>query len=162
MFEDDGLRVVAFAVDHDPVEPAVGYRFERDGRKVVISGDTSRKANIEAASRDADLLIHEAQANHLVEIMQRVAEEAGDRQLAKIFSDIPDYHTTPIQAAELANAADVELLILNHLTPSPENVVLKKAFMRGVSKVRSDKIVLAEDGMVVRLPAEGRIEIIKP
>ena len=37
----DGLRVTAFSVDHGPVDPAVGYRFDYKGRSVVFSGDTT-------------------------------------------------------------------------------------------------------------------------
>ena len=162
VFEKDGLRVIAFAVDHDPVDPAVGYRFERDGRMVVISGDTAPSKNLQAAAQGADLLVHEAQANHMVAIMQREAAEAEDSLLAKILSDIPDYHTSPAQAAEIANAAGVNLLVLTHLTPAPDNAIAKKAFMRGVSKVRPRNVVLAEDGLTVRLPADGGAEVIEP
>jgi hypothetical protein len=34
VLEDNGLRVLAFNVDHSPVKPAVGYRFEYLGRSV--------------------------------------------------------------------------------------------------------------------------------
>ncbi len=40
VLEEDGLKVTAFVVDHSPVEPAVGYRFDYKGRSAVISGDT--------------------------------------------------------------------------------------------------------------------------
>jgi ribonuclease Z len=38
--EEGGLRVTAFAVNHAPVEPSYGYRFDYGGRSVVVSGDT--------------------------------------------------------------------------------------------------------------------------
>lgn len=37
---EGGLTIKAFAVDHAPVAPAVGYRFEYGSRSGVISGDT--------------------------------------------------------------------------------------------------------------------------
>ena len=40
VFDQDGVRITAFKVDHRPVEPAVGYRFDYKGRSVVASGDT--------------------------------------------------------------------------------------------------------------------------
>jgi ribonuclease Z len=54
VYESNGLRVTAFAVDHDPVRPAVGYRFEYGGRSLVVSGDTKKSANLEAQARGVD------------------------------------------------------------------------------------------------------------
>ena len=60
VWEKDGLRVTMFDVDHAPVVPAVGYKFEYNGKSVVVSGDTKpTTATIEMA-RGADLLVHEA------------------------------------------------------------------------------------------------------
>jgi ribonuclease Z len=45
VYDADGLRVTAFAVDHRPVQPSVGYRFDYKGRSIVISGDTAPSRN---------------------------------------------------------------------------------------------------------------------
>ncbi len=65
VLEEDGLKITAFSVDHQPVVPAYGYRFEYRGRSVVVSGDTAKSAGLIAAAQGADVLVHEAQANHL-------------------------------------------------------------------------------------------------
>ena len=41
LIDEPDLKVIAFPVDHEPVEPAVGYLFIYKGRRVVISGDTA-------------------------------------------------------------------------------------------------------------------------
>jgi len=151
----DGLRITAFAVDHRPVAPAVGYRFDYRGRSVVVSGDTSASPAVVEASRDADVLVHEAQANHLVAVIGAAASDAGQPRLAKLMSDIPDYHTTPVQAAEIANEAGVGMLVLTHLTPPPPNAVAASVFVRGVSEVRPEGWFLADDGHLVELPLES-------
>ena len=151
VFEADGLRVSAFGVDHSPVRPAVGYRFDYGGRSVVVSGDTVKSANLIEAARGADVLVHEAQANHIIAIGQAAAEKAGMKRRAKILSDIPSYHTTPVQAAEIANEAGVGLLVLTHLTPPPPSGVIEFIFMRGVDDVRED-VVVGDDGMLIELP----------
>jgi ribonuclease Z len=161
IFNDDGLTVTAFPVKHDPVKPAVGYRFDYMGRSVVISGDTAFSESLINAAKGADLLVHEAQANHMVAKMQAAAEKAGIPRLAKIFSDIPTYHTTPVDAARAANEAGVKMLVLSHLTPAPDNMIAKKIFMRGVSKIRPSNVKMAEDGMVVMLPPGDLIEFEK-
>ncbi len=154
----DGLKVTAFPVMHDPVKPAVGYRFDYEGRSVVISGDTAYSQSVVEAARGADLLIHEAQANHMVAKMRAAAEKSGNARLAKIFADIPSYHTSPVEAARVGNEAGVDWLALSHLTPAPDNAVAKRIFMRGVSKIRPSKVRLAEDGVAVFLPKNGQIE----
>ncbi|HBK92778.1 MAG TPA: MBL fold metallo-hydrolase [Parvularcula sp.] len=157
VFDDGGLKVTSFPVRHDPVDAAVGYRFEYQGRSVVISGDTAYSESLVAAAKDVDLLIHEAQANHMVAGMRDAAAKAGLATLAKIFSDIPSYHTTPAEAARAANEAGAELLILSHLTPAPDNSVAKRIFMRGVDKIRPGKVMIAEDRLLVTLPRDGGV-----
>src|SRR5262249_12824824 len=46
IMEVGGVTVSAFLVDHGPVRPAFGYRFEGGGRSVVISGDTRPSDNL--------------------------------------------------------------------------------------------------------------------
>ena len=41
VWQGDLLTVTSFAVEHPPIEPAVGYRVDYRGRSVVISGDTN-------------------------------------------------------------------------------------------------------------------------
>ena len=153
VLEQDGLRVTAFAVDHDPVRPAYGYRFDYRGRSVVVSGDTSKIAGVVEAARGADVLFHEAQANHIVAVIGEAARNAGRSRVAKIMSDIPDYHTTPAEAAELANQAGVKLVVFYHLTPPPPLRLLERMYVRGVSAVRDEGWILGDDGLLVELPA---------
>src|SRR5215471_1816393 len=59
IFEQDGVTVTAFFVDHGPVKPAVGYRVDYGGHSVVLSGDTRFSENLIKHSQSVDLLIHE-------------------------------------------------------------------------------------------------------
>jgi ribonuclease Z len=106
-----------------------------------------------AAAKGADVLVHEAQANHIVAVMHEVAEQLGRPRVAKILGDIPSYHTSPVQAAEAANEAGVKLLVLTHLTPPPPNGLAEHAFVRGIDRVRPNGWVLADDGLLITLPA---------
>lgn len=153
VLEQDGLRISAFAVDHRPIEPAYGYRFDYRGRSVVVSGDTVKAQALVAAAEGADVLVHEAQANHLIAAVGDAAAAIGRDRVAKIMRDIPDYHTTPVEAAELANAARVRLLVLSHLSPPPPNRLAERPFVRGVARVRPDGWVLGDDGLLIELPA---------
>lgn len=158
VLEEDGLRITAFAVHHDPVKPAYGYRFDYGGRSVVVSGDTTKDASLIAAAKGADVLFHEAQANHLVEVIGAAGGRGGRARVEKIMGDIPSYHTSPVEAAEVANEAGVALLVMYHLTPPPPVRVFETVFTRGVADVRPDGWVLADDGFLVELPV-GTSEI---
>lgn len=154
---DDGrLRVEAFVVDHTPVTPAYGYRIEVAGRVVVFSGDTVPTPAVVEAARGADVLVHEATAPHLVQAAADALERVGDTRRARILRDVLSYHTTPVEAARLANEAGVTLLVLQHVVPPVRGAFQRRLFLRGVAGVRPGGTVLAEDGLVLELPARTR------
>ena len=152
IIDENGLKVTAFRVPHDPVEPALGYRFDYKGRSIVISGDTSYSENLIKNAKDADVLFHEAQANHQLDIMKEAL--AGNKGLVKVLDDIVTYHTTPIEAAQAANLANVDHLMFYHLTPAPRNKMMERMFFRGVNEVRKDWSA-SEDGTMVVLPLDS-------
>lgn len=58
ILKENGVTVPAFLVDHAPVEPALGYRLDYNGRSVVISKGTLPSDNLVAHAMAVDLLIH--------------------------------------------------------------------------------------------------------
>jgi len=155
ILEEGGLTITMFRVDHAPVRPAVGYRFDFAGRSVVVSGDTVVSPTLTEVSKGADVLVHEAQANHLVAKIGAAAAANDRPRAAKIMSDIPDYHTTPVEAARIANEAGVGLLVFTHLTPPPPAKIIEPVYLRGVAEVRKKDWTLAEDGLIVSLPRDS-------
>lgn len=155
VFDDGGLRVTAFMVDHKPIAPAVGYRFDYKGRSVVISGDTVRSANLETVAKGADVLVHEALAPNLVAIMEQSARTSGRTKLAKIFKDIPNYHTSPREAAASATAAGVKALVLTHIVPAMPTAALEPAFLDGARAGFSGPLWIGRDGDIISLPANS-------
>lgn len=153
VLERDGVKVTAFRVDHDPVEPAVGYRFDYGGRSVVVSGDTAKSSNLETFARDVDLLVHEALAAHLVEVFTGAAERAGNQRIAKITRDILDYHTTPVEAAESAQTAGARHLLFNHIVPPLPLAPLEEIFTEGVEDAYDGPFTVGRDGLIVTMPA---------
>jgi len=165
VLDEDGVVVTAFTVAHDPVKPALGYRFDYGGRSVVVSGDTRPCPNLVKQARGADVLVHEAQDNHLVHIMEEAARASGEARVAKILADIPAYHTTPADAAREAVEAGVRLLVFTHFTPPPDNALLARIFQRDVTRLPPRGLVLGKDGTLVVLPTGSdavRVTALRP
>lgn len=152
---ENGLKVTAIRVDHGPVKPAYGYRFDYNGRSVTISGDTAPYHPLAVAARGSDVLVHEAQSNVMVSILGEVLAKANRPRPAKIMHDIQNYHTTPVQAAEIANEAQAKLLVFTHINPPLPTRFAERAFMDGVSDVRPKGVLLGRDGTLIHLPAHS-------
>jgi len=153
VLDQGGLRITAFKVRHEPANPAYGYRFDYKGRSIVVSGDTAPADALVRAADHADVLVHEGLQPEMVGIMRDALAAAGRPRQAQIFHDIPDYHTSPVDAAKEANRAKVRLLVFTHLIPMLPNSFAEGLFLRGTGEVRSGGIELAHDGLVIRLPA---------
>ena len=146
-----GLVISAFAVPHEPVSPALGYRFDYGGRSIVMSGDTSASEMVQRAADGADVLIHEVLQPNLVRILSMTLRETGQDKLGQIIDDTLDYHTFPQDAAKIAQAAGADMLVFTHFAPPPASRLVERFYTRDIDK---DFIqpVLAEDGLWLRLP----------
>ena len=156
---DGDLRVEALAVDHSPVDPAVGYRFSYRGRSVLITGDTVKLANIETFAEGVDILVHEALSPRLVNMMHEAARKNGNQIMAKITHDILDYHASPVEAAETARDAGVGHLLYYHSVPPLIIPGQDLLYLDGAQDIFPD-YTLGEDGVLFSLPA-GSSEILK-
>lgn len=157
VYDRDGLKISAIVVDHEPIEPAFGYRIEYGGRVAVISGDTKKFENVAVMAKDADLLVHEALNKEMVALVADQVEASGNARLAKMARDTINYHASPVEAAELAREANVKLLVLTHLVPPLPNAVARRMFMRGEAAARGDgDTVLGDDGLMITLPEGGK------
>lgn len=152
------LQVIAFPVDHEPVDPAVGYLFIYKGRRVVISGDTAASPRLEQASQGADVLVHEGLAPNLVAIQREAAIRNGKTNLAAIFHDILSYHTTPEQAAGIAERAHVRMLLFTHVIPPLPMEALEGPFLGKSRSIFHGQIKVGHDGDFISLPP-GSTEI---
>jgi ribonuclease Z len=153
VFEKDGLVVTMFSVDHAPVSPAVGYRFDYKGRSLLISGDTDKSSNLQDMAKGIDLLVHEALAPQLVGLMNKTADKKGMSILKKITHDILDYHASPIEVAEIAEAVGAGHLLYYHIVPALPIFGLEAAFVEGVSDIYKGPVTVGVDGTTISLPA---------
>ncbi|WP_095012500.1 MBL fold metallo-hydrolase [Tsuneonella mangrovi] len=156
VYRGGGLVVTAFKVDHGPVKPAVGYRFDYKGRSLCISGDTRKTANLPRVCNGVDVLVHEALQPKMVRDMGRIMARQDDVRGAKIMLDILSYHSTPIDAADSAQEAGAHMLVLSHLIPPLPSKYLYPSFLGDARKHFDGPLVVGEDGMLFTMPAGSK------
>jgi ribonuclease Z len=105
---------------------------KRPGRKVVLTGDTRPVATVVDAAQGADLLVHEA----------TFGEEDKERA-------VETNHSTAREAAQVALAAKVRRLVLNHL--SARYSISADELVSEAREVFPE-VVAAKDGMTVEVP----------
>ena len=71
VYDQGGVKVTAFEVDHAPVRPAFGYRIDYAGRSVVLSGDTRTSEVLIRNAQSVDLLVHEVFAPETLQAGRR-------------------------------------------------------------------------------------------
>jgi ribonuclease Z len=147
----DGVTITAFAVNHAPVFPAAGYRFDYRGRSIVISGDTAPSPTLARYAKGVDVLFHEGLQTSMVSIMHDTVLRANRPIGAKILADIPSYHTTPEDAARIAQEAGVRYLMLYHTIPPLPLAYMNAAFLGDAPKIYKGPITVGTDGMLLSL-----------
>jgi ribonuclease BN (tRNA processing enzyme) len=131
VFENDGLRIEAFEVDHGDIKPAFGYRIDTEDRSIVISGDTAMSKKLLEMARGVDVLVHEV---------------ISDSGLAKNSAGFQAYHRTSHSPAtdlgRLATEAKPGLLVLYHglYYGVPESRIVEE-----VKSTYDGAVVLAND-----------------
>ncbi len=143
VYDKEGIRITAFAVDHSPVKPAFGFRFDSGSRSIVVSGDARPDPNLIRHAAGADILVHEAYAG---------SNDSSGTPGARPWS-VRDYHTSAKEAGEVAEKARVKTLVLTHLMPAnaPE-----KYYMDEAKKAFSGKVIVGRD--LMRVDTAGAVD----
>ena len=105
IFDEQGVKVTAFLVDHGRVAPAFGYRVDYRSHSVVLSGDTRLSENLIRFAQGVDVLVHE-----VVDADALRARSGDPKGLERILS----HHTTPEQAGEVFARVKPRLAVYSH------------------------------------------------
>jgi ribonuclease Z len=104
VFEENGVKVTAFEVDHATAKPAFGYRIDYGGHSVVFSGDTRPSENLIRFSKDADLLVHE--------VAWARPDLLKTSEAARVIIGL---HTTPEEAGTVFSRVKPRLAVYSHV-----------------------------------------------
>jgi ribonuclease Z len=104
VYEKDGVKVIAFTVDHGAaIKPAVGYRIEYQGHAVTISGDTRYDENVIKYGTGADVLIHE------------LGTARPELRALPFAQKILAHHTSPHDVGRVFTQAKPKLAVYTHI-----------------------------------------------
>jgi ribonuclease Z len=133
VYERNGVKVIAFEVDHFPVVPAFGYRVEYKGHSVVLSGDTRYSENLVRFAKGTDLLIHE------------VAIAPDSLPKTDYQYNILMHHTTPEQAAKVFTETHPNLAAYSHIVKIRN--LTEDDIMKKTKANYSGPVIMGEDLM---------------
>lgn len=141
VFARDGLTIVAFAVDHRPVEPAYGYRVDYAGRSAVFSGDTRYAEAVARQATGVDLLVHEVVSPEVERRRTQVKDPAAVERIIA-------HHTTPEDAGRIFALARPRLAVYSHIVPSPTRA---KDLVRPTRKTYEGRLEVGYDFMMITI-----------
>lgn len=149
VMQDDNVKVSATIVEHPPVRPAFGYRFDFKDRSIAFSGDTVAVEAMATLAKGADVLVHEALYLPALDAYLRDRIAKGfpvkyDAFMAHMKAD----HTPVEDVGRIAQEAGVKTLVLSHLTPGLDGIK-DDEWRDGAAKYFKGEIIVAKDLMVI-------------
>jgi ribonuclease BN (tRNA processing enzyme) len=140
VFEDENVKVTAALVDHPPVVPAFGYRFDGPDRSIVISGDTKPSQSLIELARGADVLVHEALYPAAIDRLVGSVPNASSLK-----ESIVSHHTTAEDAGRVAQAAGVDTLVLSHFVPPEDPSITDQMWADAARAHFRGRIIVGKD-----------------
>src|SRR5579863_7877252 len=137
VYQDGNVGVKAFLVKHGSWKEALGYRFDTDGKSIVISGDTSPAESVIEACAGCDVLIHEVYSGR--------AQNPGkpSMSLEQWMKYESEFHTSAPELGDIAARAKAKMLILTHWTLLGN--AKEDDMVREIRQKYSGPIVIARD-----------------
>ena len=125
VYEKNGVKVIAFEVDHgDVIKPCYGYRIEYGGRVAVFSSDTRYNENVIKYGKGADLLVHE------------VAMARPELMKETYIQRIIGHHTTPYDCGRVFAQTKPKLAAFTHVVQLASKEVPPPTLDELVAEVR--------------------------
>lgn len=140
-FSHEGIKISTIKVNHTIY--TIAYRFEMDGKSIVISGDVAYSPSLPELAKDADVLVIDSggvikKGNGNRRRRPPGGGKAGQKRIRA--------HSNLDEIARMAKDANVKKLVLTHFTPGEiDEVATKKA----IAKQFKGEIIFGHDLMVV-------------
>jgi ribonuclease Z len=156
IFNEGGLMITAFQVEHMPINIAsgellglrgetIGFRIDYKGHSVLFSGDTrsTEKSEINKFGEGVDLLIHEVQV-----------PSPGATPEANLANVSLSVHSTPEQVGHLFAKTKPKMAVYSHIIPPGTTA---EALERDTKSFYDGPLTVAHDMMEITLTADDII-----
>ena len=149
VMQDDNVKVSAIVVEHPPVKPAFGYRFDFKDRSIAFSGDTAPLEAVAQMAKGADILVHETMYVQAVEkyIKGQIAK-GRPVKFEAFMAHMKADHTPVEDVGRIAAEAGVKTLVLSHLTPAIPSIT-DDIWRAPAAKHFKGEIIVGKDLMVI-------------
>jgi ribonuclease BN (tRNA processing enzyme) len=149
VMQDDNVKVSAVVVQHPPVKPALGYRFDFHDRSIAFSGDTTPLDAVAQMAKGADVLVHEAMyLPALVDYLHAQIAKGRPVKFDDYMAHMNADHSPVEEVGRIAQDAGVKTLVLSHLTPAIDSISDGTWRAAAAQKFKGE-IVVGHDLMVV-------------
>jgi len=138
VYEDDLVRVTATLVNHAPVFPSFGFRFDTEDGSITISGDTAPSDNLVRLAQGTDILVHECIDAAWVNAR---FPEPRTPAIEGLVQHLLGSHTSIEQVGPVGDRAGAGTLVLTHLVPANNPVATWQKAQAGFSR----RLVVGED-----------------
>jgi ribonuclease Z len=145
VYQNDGVRVTAFRVDHGLVKPALGYRIDYQGHSVVLSGDTRPSENLVKFAQGTDVLVHEV-------FDPEAYFDVGNSMTPEQRKRVREHHTTPEEAGRVFTKVAPKLAVYSHIVPPDVPDVVPHT-----RKTYSGRLEVGEDLMTIEIGEQVRV-----
>jgi ribonuclease Z len=139
VYNNAGVKVTAFLVDHGEIKPAFGYRVDYGGHSVTLSGDTRPSENLIKFAQGTDVLVHEV-------IDPEAFKETLTSDTPEQRKKIIEHHTTPEQAGIIFTRVKPKLAVYSHIVPPDVPEVIPHT-----RKTYSGPLEVGEDLMTIEI-----------
>ena len=143
------MKVSSVVVQHPPVTPAFGYRFDFHDRSIAFSGDTTPLEAVAQMAKGADVLVHEAMyVSALEDYLHAQIAKGRPVKFDDFMAHMRADHSPAEDVGRIAAEAGVKTLVLSHLTPAIDSIP-DKTWHAEAAKYFKGEILVAKDLMVV-------------
>ncbi len=149
VMQDANVAVSAILVQHPPVTPSLGYRFDFHDRSIVFSGDTTPLEAVTHLARGADILVHEAAYNPALEAFLRALIANGSQiKFEDFMARMKADHSSVEDVGRIAQEAGVKTLVLSHLSPAIDSIT-DETWRQSAARYFKGEIIVGKDLMVI-------------
>jgi ribonuclease Z len=143
VYDNKGVKITAFSVEHGDGNPALGYRIDAEGRTIVLSGDTVYHPHVVEQGRAADVIVH-----NVVAFSDRwMARPEMQKQMQSVLAKL----ASPDQAAKVFSETRPRLAAYSHVVKKDlsgdegDGVILERTRAGGYL----GPLVMGKDGMII-------------